>query len=607
VTKTRDRDHGRPPFAALRLLGPLLTLHPLAVVLVLLLGVLASAAEGLGITLFIPLVQSIEPNGASAGLPSPLARVVEAIPLDRRFVVLPLFILSAILVKNVLVFANHAVVSRIFADVGARLRARVFDRLLTMSWTEFARADSGRLLTLLASESWRTAQAVQLLLTMLVQVCTVVVFVVLLLLISWRLTIALVLGLLAVSRLVRWLADGAKSTGRASVEANARLGERMWETLAGMRTVRAFAAEDHERARFAAASREVRRTFLRLDVLTGLVGPSAETLHAALVLTIVVVALRDRGALPALLAFAVLVYRLQPQLRMLESARAGLFGLLGAVHDVRAFLDAPAEPTSVRRAADQAGAPMPALRDALTLDHVSFRYPDDAKLVVQDVSFRIVRGRVTAIVGASGVGKTTLLHMLCAFYDPTSGAIVADGVPLTRLDGGAWRARIGFVGQDTFLWNASVRENIAYGRRDASDSDIEAAARQAHAHEFIVALPAGYATVVGDRGVRLSGGQRQRIALARAFVRRPDLLILDEATNALDGVSEHLVRRSIAEVRGRCTVVIVAHRLDAILEADHVVVLEAGRVVEEGALATLLEGDGTFRRLYGRRGGTGVT
>ena len=154
------------------------------------------------------------------------------------------------------------------------------------------------------------------------------------------------------------------------------------------------------------------------------------------------------------------------------------------------------------------------------------------------------------MVGASGVGKTTLLHLLCGFLDPDAREDRGRRPRAHVARSPAWRRRIGLVSQDTFLFNTTVRENIAYGWREASDAEIEAAARQAHAHEFVMELPAGYDTVVGDRGVRLSGGQRQRIALARAFVRRPELLILDEATNALDGVSEHLVRRSIEEVRG---------------------------------------------------------
>ena len=480
-----QRERERPALAALPLLLPLVAPYPLAVFAIVTLGVLAPAVEGIGISLFIPLLQSIEPGtSASHGLPALLERVAELVPGERRMVVLPLLILAAILLKNALMFAAHAVVSRLFADVGAGLRARIFDRLLTIGWSEFERSDSGTLLTLLASESWRAAQAVQLFAVALTHLCTIVVFVVLLLLISWQLTAALIIGLLVVSRVVRWLSASAAPTGRASVDANARLGTRMWETLAGMRTVRAYGTEQHERERFAAASGEVRRTFLRLDLLSGLVGPSAEALQGMLVLGIVVIALRDRSALPSLLAFAVLVYRLQPQLRMFESARAASLGLLDAVRDVRAFVEAPAPP-AIGPHPLTSGA-TPDLRGDVTFAHVGFHYPGTAELVVRDVSFRIARGGVTAIVGASGAGKTTLLHLFCRFFDPSSGTIAVGDAPVTAVDPGAWRRHIGYVGQDTFLFNASVRENIAYGRVGATDDEIVAAARQAHADDFIV-------------------------------------------------------------------------------------------------------------------------
>jgi subfamily B ATP-binding cassette protein MsbA len=586
---------------AFRRLRSLLAWSPLATTLVVALGVVASAAEGIGITLFIPLVQAVTPGSGGAGLPAPLGRLVALIPESRRLLLLPVLMLGTIVLKNVLVFANHAVIVRVVGDAGARLRARIVDRLLTMPMADFERTDPGALLSLIATESWRAAEAVKLVLAMLVHLCTIVVFAALLVLISWRMALLLLVGVAAVSGLVRWLASGARGAGRAAVDANARLGDRMWETLAGMRTVRAFDAVEHERQRFGAASEAVRRTFLRLDLLTGVATPVAETLHAAVVLGIVVLALRDRGALPAFLAFAVLVYRLQPQLHMLETARVALLGLLGSVGEVCAFIDAPMD-----AAAEPATRQPPVLQNEIALDGVDFRYPADRRLVLDDVSFRITHGAVTAVVGASGGGKTTLLHLLCGFFEPTGGTIRVDGVPLADCDPVAWRRRIGYVGQDVFLFNASVRDNIAYGRPEATGAEIEAAARQANAHEFIVELPVGYDTVVGDRGARLSGGQRQRIALARAFVRRPGLLILDEATNALDGVSEHLVQRSIQAVRGECTVVIVAHRLDTILDADHVVVLERGRVVEQGPLAELLAADGTLRRLYARRGEGGA-
>jgi ATP-binding cassette, subfamily B, bacterial MsbA len=612
VSGASERSDQPRPFGVLPLLRPLLALHPVAAVFVVVLGVLSSAAEGIGITLFIPLIQSIEPSGATpSGVPAVVGRLVGGIPPEQRFFLLPLLILATIVFKNVLYFADYALVSWVQATTAARLRARVFDRLLAMDWADYEHRDPGTLSTLLATESWRAAQALQLLLAGAVQSCTIVVFVVLLLAISWRMTIVLVIGLLGSSLVARWPAERGKQAGHDSVRADTSFGERMWDVLAGMRIVRAFGAEDHERERFAATSEEIRRTSLRLDLITGVVGPMAETLHAALVLVIIVVALRDRSALPSLIAFAVLVYRLQPQVKNVEAVRAALFGVLGAVRAVHEFLgeepaatanaDAGSAAAGEAETSSRVAAVVAPLRDAVTLEHVSFRYPGEAKLALDDVSFRIARAGVTAIVGASGAGKTTLLHILCGFYDPTIGTVRIDGAALNGLDRSAWRSHLGLVGQDTFLFDASVRENIAYGRRAATEAEIEAAARKAHAHEFILELPQGYETRVGNRGMRLSGGQRQRIALARAFIRQPDLLILDEATNALDGESERLVRRSIEDVRGTCTVVIVAHRLDAILDADHVVVLDGGRVVEEGPLETLLGRDGTFRRLYDRQ------
>lgn len=588
------------PGAALALLRPLLTSHRAPVVLVVVVGLLAAAAEGIGITLLIPLLQPAAPDGAMARFPAALASLADAFPAAWRVPVLALAMLGAIVAKNALQIADLALTSSLYGTVAARLRGRIVDRLLGMGWGELDRSDSGRVLTLLGTESWRAAQGVQLLLAIVVHGCAIAVFVALLLLLSWRLTLALIGGLVVMSRLVRWMTEAAKRTGGATVDANARLGTHMWEIVAGLRTIHAVGAEAHARGRFAAASEAVRRAFFRLDVTTGAVGPTTETLQAALVLVLLVAMLRQQGSLPVLLAFALLVYRLQPQVRMLETARATLSGVLRAVDDVRAFAEQPPEG---HRAVE--GVPPPALGAAIRFDGVAFRYVPDGPWILQEVTCRFARGQVTAVVGASGAGKTTLLHLLCGFYEPTAGVIAIDDTPLPQVDSALWRRRIGFVGQDAFLFNATIRENIRYGCLDAGDGAVEAAAREAHAHDFIVELPAGYDTVVGERGLRLSAGQRQRIALARAFVRRPDLLVLDEATNALDAISEQLIRRSIAAVRGRCTVVVVAHRLDTIRDADHVVVLETGRVVQHGPLEALLARAGAFRELYGGRGRTG--
>ncbi|HQW65617.1 MAG TPA: ATP-binding cassette domain-containing protein, partial [Gemmatimonadales bacterium] len=220
------------------------------------------------------------------------------------------------------------------------------------------------------------------------------------------------------------------------------------------------------------------------------------------------------------------------------------------------------------------------------------------KPVLRDVSFRVAKGEVVALVGPSGAGKTTLLELVPRFHDPQGGGLRMDGVPLPQLTRASLRALIAVVSQDTVLLHDTVRANIAYGQPDASDQAIEAAARAANAHEFIVGLPDRYQTVLGERGTRLSGGQRQRIAIARALLRDAPILILDEATSALDTESERLVQEAIERLMGGRTVLVIAHRLATVRGADRIVVLDEGRVVESGPHAQLHAQGGLYRRLH---------
>jgi ATP-binding cassette, subfamily B, bacterial MsbA len=207
-------------------------------------------------------------------------------------------------------------------------------------------------------------------------------------------------------------------------------------------------------------------------------------------------------------------------------------------------------------------------------------------------------GETTAFVGPSGAGKSTLINLICRFYDPSSGRLLIDGIPLPELDLAWWRSRIAVVSQDVYLFNASVAENITYGKLDATPEELIDAARKAHALEFIEELPDGFETILGDRGIRLSGGQRQRLALARAFIRDPQILILDEATNSLDLISEAVVQDALEQFGRNRTVLIVAHRISTIEHADKILVLDLGRLVESGTLEQLLTKSGLFSRFY---------
>jgi subfamily B ATP-binding cassette protein MsbA len=233
----------------------------------------------------------------------------------------------------------------------------------------------------------------------------------------------------------------------------------------------------------------------------------------------------------------------------------------------------------------------------VAFENVTFRY-GSGDPVLSEVSFALPRGKVVALVGPSGAGKTTLADLLPRFHDPVGGRITMDGVPLTRLTRRSLRALMGVVSQDTVLLNDTVQANIAYGSATATRAQVEAAARAANAEPFIAQLPQGYDTVLGERGTRLSGGQRQRIAIARALLRDPPILILDEATSALDTESERLVQQAIDRLMAERTVLVIAHRLATVRDADEIVVLDAGRVVQRGSHEQLFRSGGLYRRLY---------
>jgi ATP-binding cassette, subfamily B, bacterial len=255
---------------------------------------------------------------------------------------------------------------------------------------------------------------------------------------------------------------------------------------------------------------------------------------------------------------------------------------------------------------DVAGAVVAPTRiDELRFEHVSFGYHEGTH-VLHDLNLTIPGGTVVALVGRSGAGKTTVTDLVARFHDPTAGRILVNGVDLRDLRLASYRARLALVQQDVFLFDGSVRDNIAYGRHDASFADVEAAARRANAHEFIERLLDGYDSIVGERGVKLSGGQKQRIAIARAMLADPQLLILDEATSNLDTESEQLIQASLADLVAGRTTFIIAHRLSTIRQAHRIVLLEDGRVVEQGTHEALMASGGRYAAMVNRQNGTGT-
>jgi subfamily B ATP-binding cassette protein MsbA len=415
--------------------------------------------------------------------------------------------------------------------------------------------------------------------------------------VSWQLAL---LSLVVVPPLGLTLAVVGRKMRKRSGRAQERMGDVtaiVQESIAGVRVVKAFGMERFEQGRFDRANQDFYAAFVRLRRVSAAAQPLTE-------MTIVVVAVAmlwlggqqifaPHGLPPQafMLFVASLLYMLSP-IKSLAEVNANVQQGMAAAQRVFDLLDTP--PSIV----DRAGArPLAPFAERILYEGVTFAYDAD-RPVLEEVSFELRHGEVVALVGSSGAGKSTAMDLLARFYEPSAGRITVDGVDLRDVTVASLRAQLGIVTQETILFHDTVRANIAYGVTGAPHDAVHAAAAAAHAHEFILRLPKGYETVIGERGLKLSGGERQRLAIARALLKNPPILLLDEATSSLDTESERLVQEALERLMHDRTVLVIAHRLSTVQHADRILVLEGGRVVESGAHQELMERAGIYRRLY---------
>ncbi len=391
-------------------------------------------------------------------------------------------------------------------------------------------------------------------------------------------------------------ANPVRRIARKVQDKNAEISQNLQEGISGVREVKAFTREADEEARHVGVFGQLLKLRLRQQVIQS--GSQSAALVAVLGGVVFVLwygglrAIRGHLSMGDLMAFTGYLGMLYGPIGSFMQLHNLVQTAMGAAERVFGFLDTAPDVKDKPNATA-----LPRLTCSVTFADVTFAYETNAP-VLRNISLDVQVGETIAIVGPSGSGKTTLVNLIPRFADPTSGAVLIDGHDLRDVSLASLRAQVSVVFQDTFLFGASVRDNIRYGRPQATDAEVVAAARAANAHAFIEALPQGYDTEVGERGVKLSGGQKQRLSIARTILRDPAILILDEATSALDSESEHLVQDALARLMRGCTSFVIAHRLSTILEATRIVVLDEGRVAEIGSHEDLLARNGVYRKLY---------
>lgn len=556
---------------------------------VVLLGLLATALEGIGIGLVIPLLDVVMSGESTVQgwMPGILASFGEQVSPSQRGIFIGIAILLMIILKNIVAYGNGLLQAWIYGKSGHRLRDLLSRRMVEMDASYCLSQPPSRLLNIISNESWRASDATGTALSLLVAGAATFIFLVFLFLLSPELTIVVIVGLGVIQFVHDRLSSHFSRLGQEIAAQNRKLAGRMLHHIGAWRLIRLFNREEFEIRRFSDASEKVRRVALNLLSRQIAIGPLTEIAHTALFMAVIYMGWLLGVSFGTIAAFLILLYRLQPQVRHIQTALASLRGWTGSLDEVQWLLSArPADP------GPKDALPAPPLDRGIVFEGVSYNYAaegrDTAALV--DASFTIPAGTSVAVIGRSGSGKSTIANLICGVISPTGGRILVDGTGLDMIDRQSWLARIAMASQELELFDGTVTDNILYGKPDASLEDVEEAARAADAHDFIRNLPEGYDSPVGDRGLNLSAGQRQRIALARALLRQPRLLILDEATNAMDVLSEAAALRVLKSRKGKATTLVISHHLSSIRLCDSYIRINEGRIIAAGSTKTF---DGT--------------
>ncbi|NJM23356.1 MAG: ABC transporter ATP-binding protein [Richelia sp. RM1_1_1] len=578
------------------------TKYPFLIIISIILGFSGALFNGVSTTLIVPIILKIVGQEVDLSKAPSLIKAImypfDNIDENYRILAMSAAIILALLFKNAATYASALTAGSLNRKLSSEMRKDAINMLMTVDINFFAKSKLGDLMNRFNGEIPRTTSSLSNFVRLVTLSITILVFLGILLSISWELTICSTILLSLVTLGCQLPISRSKKLGQEISNVAKNLTNKVIESISGIRVIKANANENitEEEINHLIARKEDAE--YKSQLYSEMIAPISEFVGIVSLITIVFIAraiFADRIASfsAILLTYLLVLMRLLPLISQLNNLRSNFAKNSSAVDLVIDFLSRENKPFM-----GDGEIQYTALKEKIEFKDLTFAYPGYENQVIKSVNLSIPKGTTLALVGGSGAGKSTLADLLPRFYDVSSGCIMIDGISLQDYDLKSLRMKMGIVSQDTFLFNDTARANIAYGRPDATEDEVIKAAQRANAYEFIIKLPQGFDTIVGDRGVMLSGGQRQRISIARALLRDPDILILDEATSALDTVSERLVQQAIDDLSRDRTTLVIAHRLSTIQKADQIAVMEQGRVVEVGTHEELLSKGAYYSRLY---------
>jgi subfamily B ATP-binding cassette protein MsbA len=542
-------------------------------------------------------------NGAIAWLVKPVLDDIFLAKSMTMLKLLPLAVVLIYLIKGAAGYGQACIMRAVGQKIITTLRYELYEHINSMSMSFFERIPSAVLMARITNDVKNLSSVSSKVIADLARETTTLIA--LLIVIFWRdyklASISIFVLPLSAIPMVK-IGQKLKKLSRKRQEKIAQINNLLQETFVGTKIVKAFCMEDAENAKFGRMNRQLYRLIMKSVRADEITSPLIEFLGSACLALIiwyggyqVIIGNTTPGTFFSFIAALFLMYK---PIRKFSKMNNIVQDAMASAERVFSILDTPQDIKDHENAIELTG-----LKKKLEFKKVDFQYDEKDGLVLQDINLDIIKGEMVALVGMSGAGKSTLANLIPRFYDATSGTILIDGTDTRKYTVKSLRKNIGIVTQESILFNDSVRYNIAYGRADCSEDEIVRAAKDAYAHDFITQLPQGYDSTIGERGCRLSGGQRQRIAIARALLKDPDILILDEATSDLDTESEYYVQKALENLMKTRTTLVIAHRLSTVINADKILVFDDGRLVDIGHHEELIKRDGIYKVLFERQFG----